>query len=80
MRAPYLRPYALAGLRRGCERQRLADRVVVELESGTLQCRGDGALAAEQAFVGELAEHRAQREPGDDQRGCLLYTSDAADE
>ena len=42
--------------------QRLADGVVVELEAGPLQRRGDGPLPAEQALVGEFAEQRAQRE------------------
>ncbi len=42
--------------------QRLADRVVVELEARPLERRGDGPLPAEQALVGELAEHRPQRE------------------
>src|SRR5437588_120193 len=48
--------------------ERLADGVVVELETGALQRGRDGPLTDQQTLVGEFAERGPHRESGQHQR------------
>src|SRR6516165_9674098 len=52
--------------------ERLANGVVVELETGTFERRRDGALTDEQPLVGELAERCPHGDTGQYQRGGAI--------